>query len=188
MWLELVVCGLGQLWMGRLWGWLVEHVGYWDLLVLGVEFLGMCSKERFVLVDVVQADPWVLQASFVQAGELVLVCAGHVAVILMVFVDVYWVLYDYLWGEAPEAVFCCLGGLLLLVDVHSCPLRAVGREIAPPCLPVLSKILHILQCGLVLALDSWVKFLGLLAYYWLRFQKRRRKLSQNDHFHYLKAN
>ena len=56
------------------------------MLVLGVEFLGMCSKERFVLVDVVQA---VLQASFVQAGELVLVCAGHVAVILMVFVDVY---------------------------------------------------------------------------------------------------
>ena len=107
------------------------------------------------------------QAGSVKAGELVFVGAGHIAVGLMVLVDVYCVLDDYLGGEASETVFCCFGSLLLPLDVHSCPL---GGEVAvlvhiklPPCLPLVSKSLFILQSGLVLALDSGVKFLGLLA-------------------------
>ena len=53
--------------------------------------------------------------------------AGYIAVGLMVLADVYCLLDDYLGGEASETVFCCFGGLLLLLDVHSCP---VDGEVA----------------------------------------------------------
>ena len=78
----------------------------------------------------VATDPGVLQASLVQAGELVFVRALHIALVLVVLVTVYGTLDEYPRGEAPNAIFCCQGSPLLLVYVHLGPLWAVGGVVA----------------------------------------------------------
>ena len=58
------------------------------------------------------------------------VCAFHVAFCVVVFGCVHSSFDEYFWCEASETVFCCQGGLLLLIDIPPGPVGAVCGEVA----------------------------------------------------------
>ena len=56
--------------------------------------------------------------------------AFHVAVCVVVFGCVHSGFDEYFRCKASKTVFCCQGGLLLLVDVHPGPVGPVCGEVA----------------------------------------------------------
>ena len=58
------------------------------------------------------------------------VCAIHVALSLGCLTAPFPVLTNIFGAKHREAVFCCQSGFLLLIDVHSNPLGALGGEVA----------------------------------------------------------